>query len=231
MKNTILIILLFFVALTLQAQPKENWDQEKLTGQRYAYHEQLRGSPFLFDDWINGTVTLISGEVIEDVPIKYNAYLDELITYNPVYFTIVKLDKYTLHRFEFDLFGEHWLFEKRFFPGFPKGDRFFRILHEGQTDLLCFYKVSLLNTSPYKDENNILKNQEFFSGYRYFLFQPESDFTSVRLRRKSLLRYVGKADMKEARQLIRKGNLELKDVAGFSSAMQFFEENMIGLNF
>ena len=231
MKNTILILLLFFAFTSIQGQPKENWDQEKLMGQRYTFVEQLRGSPFLFDDWISGTVTLTSGEVIENVPLKYNAYFDELLTYNPVYFTIMQLDKYTVHRFEFDLFGEHWLFEKRFFPGLSKGDRFFRILHKGKTDLLCFYKVNLLNTSPYKDENDILKNQEFFSGYRYFLFQPESDFTSVRLRKKSLLRYVGKTDLKEARQLLRKSSVELKDVAGFASAMQLLEENGVDLIF
>lgn len=36
------------------------------------------GSPYLNDEWSKGTITLHNGQIIEDLPMKYNVYLKEM---------------------------------------------------------------------------------------------------------------------------------------------------------
>ena len=231
MKNTIVTLFLVFIAGSLLSQPVVNMDHPKLMGQRYVNKVRIKGSPFLFDDWINGRISLTSGERVDSVPLKFDAYRNELMSYDKGTFTILTVEKAAVHSFEFDFKGEHYLFEQRFFDGLLKGNRYFRVLFHGDADLLCFYKVDILNTSIYTDENGITKNQEYVPGKRYFLYTPRSGYSPGNLKRNSFLRFISKTDRKVVRSLLRQHHLVLGSEAEFIRALDILQQNKIKLHF
>lgn len=231
MKPILLLLILCLAATVVKAQPAENWDQTKLMGQRLIHTDHLRGSPFLFDDWIDGDVVLTNGDVLTGIPLKYDAYRDELLTYNKVYFTVLKIEKATVKSFHFVNMGQDWYFEQRYFDGLLKGDRFFRVLYDGDVDLLQLFKTEKVNTSVYKDESGVSKNEEFVPVQRYFMYSEKAGFSPVSLRKKSLMRRIGKDDLKLARQLVRQNNIAFGSAAEFVRALALLQTNSIQLHF
>ena len=233
MRSIYRIIVLFpflFLTVTASAQLEKGWDQEKIMGKRYFMHERFAGSSFFIDDWIDGTVTLLSGNIISDLPIKYDGYNDELVSYNELYYTMVFVEKSAVVSFELEHLGEKYYFEKRYFDGLFDGDRFFQVYYDGEVDLLCFRQIELINCSPYRDKSNMLRNQEYDPNDRFFLYDEENGYRPVSLKKKSLLRYVSKMQKKEAKQLLRTNNLNLKTPEDYARAIRVFKDHEIEVN-
>jgi hypothetical protein len=231
MKQTLVILLLWFSSVALvKAQPSKTWDDVKLMGQRIIITSRLRGSPYLFDDWRMGTVVLTNGDRLDGIPLKYNALYDELLTYNEAGFTVVKIEKASIQSFQIQHLGEDWLFEQRYFDGLVKGNHFFRVLYTGKVEFLYQYRVDIENTSVYKDGSGVPNNQEFVARERCFLYSPSTGYSPFRLKRKSLLRRIGKEDLPRARLLLRQNHLIVGNPESFASALELLETNHIQLH-
>ena len=226
----IILLPLLFLTVIASAQLESGWDQEKIMGKRYIVQERFDGSSFLVDDWIEGRVTLLSGNVISDIPIKYDGYHDELLSYNELYYSMILVEKSAIESFEFDYLGEKYYFELRFFDGLFDGDRFFQVYYDGDVDFLCFRQVQLVTCSPYRDVTNILKNQKYEPNNRFFLYDDENGYRPVSLKKKSLLRYVSKMQKKDAKQLLRSNNINLKTPESYARALKVFKDFHIEVN-
>lgn len=227
-----ILFLLFWVlgAGWASAQPDTGWDQAKLMAQRYVSNDNIQGTPFVYDQWIDGTVYLTSGDSISGIPLKFDAERGELISYNKIYYALVTIEKSAVSAFRFHLAGEVYYFEKRWFGGLEKGDRFFRVFGKGEVDLLSLYRIERVNTSLYRDESGIMRNQEFASTVRYFLKNDRSDFFPTNLKRKSLYRRIGKDDRREARQVIRQNNITFGLAHEYARALSLLETAGIKLH-
>ncbi len=231
MKPTLLILIFyFFCPLLTKAQLADNWDAVKLMSQRVISTDRLRGSPYLFNDWLEGTIVLTNGEKLDGISLKYDALHDELLTYTEASYTVVKIEKASIKSFQIQNFGEDWLFEQRYFNGLAKGKRFFRVLRKGEVELLYQYKVDMENTSVYKDESGVSRNQVFVARQRYFLYSPSTGFSPFRLKRKSLLRRIGKEDLPRARQLLRQNHIATDNPQSFARALELLEADHIKLH-
>lgn len=219
---------LFFNAF---AQPESNWDQEKIIAKRYPRETKLEGSVFLIDDWADATVTLKSGEILKNLPVKYNGYEDQLISYNELYYTLIEVEKETVSSFEFDYMGSNYYFELRNFGNNEKKDpRFFQVYYDGQVDVLCYRRVALVGSSIYYDMSGIRRNQKYQTGYRYFLFNEEGGYHPVSLNRRSLLRYVSKDQKRQVKRLLRQNNVLIRTPEGYARAVSILEDNEIKIN-
>lgn len=221
LKTVIYATLAVLLNLTVQAQqnPEKNWSAEKIKGTRYIPYSTYRGLPFLNDGWVIGKVVFADGEISDTLNIRYSSYADELVYYNRNNSTQIVIDKASLNGFSF--FGKNGyerVFRKLFYSGFWKGFHYFEILSEGETELLCYRKVELLNTWAYKDESGKMKNMEYTPAYVYYFYSPEKGFTSVRMNLAGLLSKFDKTQQKPIKRMLRKKRIRVEGEVSFIQA-------------
>jgi len=215
LKHTILLLILAFNFVpdsNAQTTLNRNWDAEKIKGIRYVNYPNYTGFPFLNKAWDLGKISLKSGETIDSLHLKYSSYKDELLYYNKENGSQIVIDKEMLTGFSFtDESGKTHLFTKLPYDDYLKGDHFFEVLTYGTTKLLVFRKVEQTSTTPYKDEQNILKNMEYSKLYEYLFYSQEKGFSNVKCTTKSFLGKFDKEEQNSIKKLLRKNRIRIKD--------------------
>lgn len=227
MSNRIKHILFLALALSFvflapaQETPNENWEAQKIKGVRYLVDALYNGFPFLNDSWLPGKIEFTDGETADSLYVRYSSYKDELLYFNKTISAQIMIDKASLNGFSFtDKDNKIRVFRKQHFDGFMKGDRYFEVLTDGETDLLAYRKVNLNATSPYHDLNGILKNMEYSTDYQFYFYSPEKGYTPVRLNRSALLAKFVKTDQKAIKKLLRKNRMQILDEESFIDAWE-----------
>lgn len=131
------------------------------------------GSPFLNNEFIEGTVTLINGKKYEKIPLKYSLLQDELFFMNPKDRSLLS---FVVPVKEFELSG------LRYINGLPVVDSFtersfYGVLFEGKIKLLIKSYKTILENKPYNSatiekiyEN--LKSYYLFKDGKMIRFKP-----------------------------------------------------------
>ncbi|MGD9994518.1 MAG: hypothetical protein AB7S69_14565 [Salinivirgaceae bacterium] len=102
-----LMVILALPTWFLTAKAQDNCPDpirlQPLTGELFqSYFMQYRGNPFYGNDWFNGSVQLVSGEVYDHLKLRYDIYKDALHYYNPKLRRVVLLDKESVSAFWFE---------------------------------------------------------------------------------------------------------------------------------
>ncbi|MBW8334412.1 MAG: hypothetical protein K0M40_20520 [Prolixibacteraceae bacterium] len=233
----ILLFILFhaagFTTTVLAQEPlNPNWDAEKIKGTRYIPYPIYDGFPFLNDSWLPGKIEFASGEIADSLYLRYSSFKDDIIYYNKAITTQIVIDKASLNGFSFtEKDGRTRVFRKQYFDGFMKGDRYFEVLSDGETDLLVYRKVILITISPYKDQNNILKNQAYAPNYQYYFYSPSKGYASVRMNLGALLSKFDKVSQKSIKKLLRKNRIRILDENSFVRAWKVVEKEGFEVEF
>ncbi len=231
MSNRIKHILLLVLALsfgslvTAQETQNVNWEAQKIKGVRPLPDAVYNGSPFLNDSWLPGKIEFADGEIADSIYMKYSSFKDELIYFNKTISAQIMIDKASLNGFSFaDKNNKMRVFRKQHFDGFMKGDRYFEVLADGETDLLAYRKVNMNGVAPYHDVNGILKNMEYSTDYQFYFYTPEKGYNSVRLNRSAFLAKFVKTDQKPIKKLLRKNKIFILDEDSFIDAWKTIEK-------
>ena len=144
----------------------------------------VRGSPFFDDDWMNGSVLLVTKEKIDSVLLKYNLYSDQLQ---------VKVDEkvygFSIDVLEFllpdPLTADVFLFRSGFIavPGMSEKS-FYRVLYDGKTKLLLKYKKligSEMTSTPG------VKARVFEDQKSYFILTASGKMEKIRKKNREIL--------------------------------------------
>lgn len=118
------------------------------------------GTPFLYKDFLEGTVMLSNGKKYENIPLKYNSYKDELYFKNPKDNSLLS---FVVPVKEFELAGQKYV------NGFPAIDNFtdksfYEILADGKIKLFVKNYKSILENKPYNSAT-IEKKYEDIKSY------------------------------------------------------------------
>ncbi len=127
--------------------------------------KDIKGSPYLNDEFINGTIYTNSKTRYDQVPLRYNLYNDDLEFKNPAG-EILALAKPEI--VEYAVFGDHRLVYVSYGAGPKPKKGFLLLIVEGKASLLS--KVSVLYQNPtepgaYKEAEPakfVLRADEFF---------------------------------------------------------------------
>lgn len=214
-KHTMLLLVLvisFIPELLAQSVPDKNWDAEKIKGVRHMLYPAFSGSPFLTTTFEPGEITFKSGETIDSLHLKYSAYKDELLYYNRRIGAQIVIDKEMLSEFTYtDTSGKTHRFVKLPYDDYLKGDHYFELLANGDTKLLVFRKVELISTTPYRDEQDILKNMEYSPAFAYMFYKPEHGYADIKCNTASFLTRFAKAEQKAVKKILRKERIRVKE--------------------
>lgn len=215
----------FTLSVCAQEPLNRNWDAGKIKGVRNLPNPAYTGFPFLNDTWAPGKIYFINGDIADSLYLRYNSFKDEVVYYNKANTTQILIDKISLKGFSFtEKDGRTCVFTKLYYDGFEKGNRYFEVLSEGQTDLLAYRKVSLTSSSVYKDEAGFLKNMVYSNDYHFYFYAPEKGFTPVRMNMSALLSKFEKASQKPIKKLLRKNKIRVSGEESFILAWKVVEK-------
>ena len=159
---------------------KSNTFNYKLTGNEYSFWSTLRGTVYLSDKWSNGSLKLENGDKYENVHMKLNAFLEELVVYNDRTGTIFYLDKSIVDEFNMGLENNpHNLFRKVYLNKAPKGDHYFNVLYDGKVKLYLWHRTLETGTGRYIDDYGLTRASMFEQDNIYFIIFPDNSFYRV----------------------------------------------------
>jgi hypothetical protein len=229
--TTRILYLLIFAGLfshsgmtNAQETYNQRWDKQKIKGVRHIAYPTYTGLPFLTDVWVPGQIEFSNGEFADSLFLRYSAFKDELLYYNKTLSSQIVIDKESINGFSFtEPNGNLRTFRKQYYDGFLKGDRYFEILSKGETDLLVYRKRTLTTTTPYKDEQQILKDQEYTNSYQFYFYSPGKGYALVRPNLNAFLDTFSEADQKPVKKLLRKNRVRISNEESLVLAWKIVE--------
>ncbi len=131
-------------------------------------YTDIKGSPFMFGDWVLGTVMLGNGDTYSNVPLKYNIFDEKLYFKNPKNAELLEFVQ-PVKSFKFIELKGSGIFSK----GFPTIDKFntetfYDVLFDGKVKLLNKKYKTLLEVKPY---NSATAEKSFVDQNEYYLFK------------------------------------------------------------
>ena len=129
-------------------------------------YTDIKGTPFLFDDWVSGIVILGNGETFNNVPLKYNVFDEKLYFKNPKNNELLEFLQ-PVKSFKFNELKGAGVFSK----GFPAIDRFnsetfYDVLFDGKVKLLNKKYKTILEVRPY---NSATVEKSFVDRNDYYI--------------------------------------------------------------
>ncbi len=161
--------------------------KSKIEGNRFYHTPMFRGSYFYHSDWLKGTVTLENEEVFENLDVKLNSLLDELVYYNPRIAATIIIDKEKIKKFK--VTGKNGVveeYDKIQVGSLSDESRYYRKIYDGNKSLYVWYRTFEIKTSHFMDAKNVMRNTEFILSKEYYVYFPEKGFHRLQANRKSL---------------------------------------------
>jgi hypothetical protein len=168
-------------------------------------HTDVAGSPYLFDSFVDGYVTLSNGLVTEKLTMNYNIY-ENRIEYSDGN-SILAIENHRMKNFIFERNGDREIFKRGFDARGLERDEFVRLLSEGKVTAFLKYETSFQEIPSY---GQATRRSEFITNKRLYV---KKDGETDRIRRLSERNVVRSLDTHrdEMREFARQGNLDLEN--------------------
>lgn len=142
-------------------------------------YTDIKGTPYLFEDWVEGSVKLKSGKAFDGVKLKYDQVADELMF----------LDQAGKEMLFVEPVVEFTMDKKTFRIGYPATDgaspeSYYEVLVEGKTELLKRTSKKVIEEAAY---NAATKVKTIRSNESYYVTASNLSLTKVKKDKKSLL--------------------------------------------
>ncbi|MCA1761083.1 MAG: hypothetical protein LC658_15050 [Bacteroidales bacterium] len=198
----------------------------KLTGLAYRIPPLANSIHFLQDSWVEGNILLEDGDLFDNLRIRYLAFHDELVVYNPNLKQLFIVDKEKVNSFTFNYPQGEQKFVKLYFDAFvDAGYRYFDLKYQGSRWLVTFHYIYEEKTSVYRDAYGKLRDSRLQPKKTYFMYFPEEEqFRRVQSKRRWFIRFFPE-NKREVRRMFRKNNLRRFDEKEMIQAFELLDEN------
>lgn len=191
-------------------------------------YEGVRGTPYLFNDWVKGAVILRDSTMIDDVFLQYDAYQGELLAKRNNKEAIT-IDKNQVRGFRIGKPGiknfSHFS-KAQYLDEFQEAEpeQFVQILYDGPSALYALHKKGLIKAN-YKGAYSAGKAYDEFTktSTQYYLRSPEGIFVKVKPTKKDLLK-IFSSDQKKVKEFIEKNNLVLEESTDLVKVAMFYDQ-------
>lgn len=155
-------------------------------------YEGLRGTPYFLPDWCKGQIEMTAGQNYTSVPLKFNAYQQQLVLLrtwagnDSILVDAEQVKQFTLKTAD----GQTYVFKR--YPTARQDDKmaengYFLVLYEGKNVLLKRVAKTFRQADYKNPYANNVRYDEFRDASAYYLLKPDQKLTKVKLSRKSLL--------------------------------------------
>jgi hypothetical protein len=221
---------LLFLPKQLDAQCEQIISSPKLSGELYQQRIIYAGNPFFLDNWVNGDVTLESGEVVKDQLLRYNALEDELIWKEPNSSRSVKLDKMLVASFTLEqrILVDSILYFERLSNvkkrAFAVSNDFFQLLYRGSYTLYaCRWVEKTSQTESVYVGGRGQKALLIVPKTTYYVQHDNEKIVTISLGRKSFINvFSDKYEL--SRKLLKKNGLRIRNEEELVEAIKWIEK-------
>jgi hypothetical protein len=159
-------------------------------------YEGLHGTPYFLPEWNKGQIEMASGKNYQNVPIKFDAYRQNLLLLRPnmgndsIIVAADQVKSFQLSNSE----GQFYLFRR--FPTAQINDKalkdgYFMVLYQGKSALL----KRIAKTFKQADYKNAyspdIRYDSFNNAISYYILKPDQSLTKVKLSDKAIIEGLG----------------------------------------
>lgn len=182
----------------------------KLTGTVYYANYTANEFHFFHDNWVDASLHLIDGDVVEPIKLKYLAYGDQIIAFNQNVGTLFKIEKAIVKGFEYrdTKTGANVRFMKLCADSLFNGCRFMEELYTGHSTLLAFHYVESVKVHLYKDKLGVMRDREFRFYTSYYVQNENGELMRLNRTKRSLIKSYPE-HRKEIRKLLRQSKVHI----------------------
>lgn len=145
------------------------------------------GSPFLYDDFHEGTITLKSGHITDSLPVRFNSHEQSIEFMDGS--TAYTLDSDAVEAFEFELGDKTYTFRKGYDARRLSEEDFVEVAVDGHVQFLIRHTTSFQqNTATY---GQATQEDRYTSGESYYIRVGDDDPNRIRsLRERRVMRNI-----------------------------------------
>lgn len=181
-------------------------------------YTDIKGTPFLFENWMPGVVQLENGNTFNNVPLKYNVFDEKLYFKNPKNEELLEFVQ-PVKSFKFVALDDAGVYEKGF-PAIDKftGETFYSVLYSGKEKLLNKKYKTTLEVRPY---NSATTEKSFVDHSDYFLVKNGKIERIKNSKKDFLAIFSDKANEIDA--FIKKEKIDFKNNADLVKVFQYYD--------
>lgn len=193
-----------------------------LRGQVYTNtYIQIKGNPYLMDDWVTGDIHLSNNKTLPKVQFKFDTYAQVVIVYNDELKRLIVPEKNLVSAFSY-IDGNNTRYFKRVNADFGikriHSDYFLEVLYEGE---IAFYKLYLKSVLSLRIAE-MPYIEEFTNESRYYIFL--NDRYEITRLKKSQLKQQFPQYKKEISRYVRTNKLKLKREQDFAKVIAYLSQ-------
>ena len=177
-------------------------------------YRSVEGSPFLFSEPIEGTLTLNNESLIENVPLLVDLYANELIVVKPNGDMMVLDGRfYKEARVSYD--GEEIVLKK---SDSKDPNKFYQVLYEDGD--MIFFKDNYVTLKEASNNGYSQSNSKFTMRTKYFIKYGDGQIAKVKLKKKDIFPLIPDSELYAMQEYARKKGLKLNDEHNFIAFFQ-----------
>jgi hypothetical protein len=188
-------------------------------------YEGIKGNQYLNDDWLYGDLFGDKGQILrKDVPVKFDAYNNEIIMKRPDGDTVAVYPASCIIR---ETLGNKMYFISKI-PGLISknkqniSQKYVFTLFDGNTKLIKYFRKEI-ELANYKGAYNDNRPYDHFKPIsEYFLIDESGKIANVNLSKNQLLKLT-KNHTQEVKTYIKTNLLDLSDENGMLSAINYYD--------
>ena len=229
----IYLVLILLVLVEVQAKTQINRKTDSLVSAKFLL-QQVTGEKFLDpgnkhvgflfkNDWINGDIVLTTGEIIGNIPLKYNGNQDQLVWLTALKGQ-VKVDRQNIQDFYLNDFQTQYHFRKvRLSPLNDSTETFCQVAYEGKINFYIYRKTKQM-TTRYETDGLFYY---YYPKPVYLLNFNNQTYILSRLTISAL--YNAFPSLKENLKLcVKQNHIKVKNEAGFINLIKSAEDILVG---
>ena len=201
----------------------------KLRGEEFNITIESSFYHFLFNNFYPGKVTLIDNKVIENVNIRYQAYLDELVLFNPkMRAQFCMIDKNTIKEFTIKVTSDDGKIEKHKFikltglyPGVKK-QKYLEELYDGSKMLLAHHRIVKEHVHDYINELGMNMEAKYRLKTKYYIYSGNDSYLEIKPKKRLFIRFF-ENNKQQVRKLIRKNKIKFRKKGEMTRAVKVID--------
>ena len=211
---------------TYHLNSKSNNLQGKMLGEVFTLNADINYFFLYPDDWVAGSVKFVNGNKFENIRLRYQAFDDELITYNNNGGFLYVVEKEMVDWFSFQDGSKTRKFVRLTKNNNQQTSMYLEELYNRELSLLVNWYIYEQSVSPYTDRNGIKRAVEYLMRKDYYLYTEKDGLTKIRLNRAALFSLFPE-NKKQIRKLLRKNRLHINSELSMIDALGLLSKNKL----
>lgn len=185
--------------------------------------KEVIGSPYLYEEWTDGYIKILSGAMFIDLKIKFDTYSNNLIINhqeNEVLINKWMVDVFAVMDPETNQIREFKLIKL----ADRKDNQLCEILYEGKISAYRLIESIVTESSNYSGGYGTekQKHSKFIQSFNYYLLLSAGQTLEIRLNKSSILKILG-SKQSELNAYIKKNKLKFKDPLDLVKLLRYYE--------